>query len=75
MPFNPRKTIKKLVKRNWKSQDEYYAHLDELEALTGHPDVEVYLEAAQKRGLAKSKQLLTDLQSEAELYRRLVDDN
>ena len=75
MPLPPRKLLKQLIKQRCKSKDEYYAHLDQLEALTGHPDVEIYLEAALARGLNKPKQLLTDLQSEAELYRRLIDDN
>jgi len=75
MPLNPKKVIKTLVKKRWKSTAEYYDHLDKLEDLTGHPDIEVYLEAAQQRGLDKPKQLWTDMQSEAELYRRLLDDD
>lgn len=75
MPLSPKKLIKKLVKKDCKNSDEYFNHLDELEDISGHPDVEIYLEAAQERGLVKPRQLWNDMQSEAELYRRLIDDN
>lgn len=72
--LKPKKIIKHLIRHRYRDEQEYLDYLDQLEAMTGHPDVEVFLEAAQTRGLNKAKNVWSDLQSETELYRQLLRD-
>lgn len=71
----PKKIIKHLLRHRYRNEHEYMACLDELEAMTGHPDVEIFLAASQDRGMEKPKQIWRDLKQETELYRQLLRDD